>query len=106
VSELAPHLTESQLIDLRLLITEVVTNAVRHGRSDEAGRIELVVEDCPDGLRVEVRDGGAGFVAPAHPVPRESGAGGWGLVLVQRLARRWGAEPAPGAYVWFVLGAR
>lgn len=106
VDELAPHLTDRQLVDLRLLVSEVVTNAVRHARSGEGGRIELIVENCPDGLRVEVRDGGSGFVAPAHPVPRESGAGGWGLVLVQRLARRWGVKAAPGAHVWFVLGVR
>lgn len=100
---LEPPLSEPALIDLRLLVSEVVTNAIRHAKTPADGRIRLVVEAGADDVRVEVHDDGPGFEAPARPRPREQGTSGWGLYLVQRLARRWGVEPAPGGHVWFVL---
>lgn len=103
LDELEPPLSEAALIDLRLLVSEVVTNAVRYGDTSGDGQIVLIVEPGPEGVRVEVHDEGPGFAPPAHPEPRAEGTAGWGLFLVQRLARRWGVEPAPRAHVWFVL---
>lgn len=105
LDELEPPLEPSALIDLRLLVSEVVTNAVRHAGAAEGSQIVLVVEPGPDGVRVEVHDEGPGFTAPAKPEPRATGTSGWGLFLVERLARRWGVETGPRAHVWFVLGA-
>ncbi|MCW3040685.1 MAG: ATP-binding protein [Solirubrobacterales bacterium] len=93
--------------DLRLLISEVTTNAVRHGAPHTADgeptvRVRIGVADSC--VRVEVHDRGPGF----EPAPREPGAeldSGWGVHFVQTLAERWGAgRRATGDWiVWFEL---
>lgn len=55
----------------------------------------------PVACRVEVRDRGAGFV-PGRLEP-QGADGGYGLLLVDRLASRWGVEAADGTAVWFEL---
>lgn len=87
-----------------LLVSELVTNGVRHGGP---GRIGLhVVRADDDVVRVEVVDTGEGFVphpgVRAQPTPEP---GGWGLVLVDRLADRWGVETDHETMVWFELQA-
>jgi anti-sigma regulatory factor (Ser/Thr protein kinase) len=85
---------------LELVISEVVTNAVRHGGGRE---VLFAMTPKPDLLCVQVTDGGAGFV----PVPRAMGSeegGGFGLFLVERLTRRWGMTREHGrTRVWFEL---
>jgi len=84
---------------LRLLVSEVVTNAVRHG--DGASPVELHARWNAE-VRVEVCDHGSGFT----PHPRRGALdepGGFGLYLVGRLADRWGVETNGGTRVWFVL---
>jgi anti-sigma regulatory factor (Ser/Thr protein kinase) len=86
---------------LRLLVSEVVTNAVRHG--GEGGPVQ-VHASWNSSVRVEVVDHGDGF----NPAPR-SGAldepGGFGLFLVGALADRWGVETDDRTTVWFELEA-
>jgi anti-sigma regulatory factor (Ser/Thr protein kinase) len=85
--------------DLSLMLSELVTNAYRHAGAGTAG-IGVDVEVTPDHLRAEVSDHGEGF--RAEPVPEdERGAGGWGLVIVDRLADRWGVRSGPPSCVWF-----
>jgi len=84
--------------DVRLLVSELVTNSFRHTGS---ARIELEVWSSDEIVRVDVTDGGAGFVAPASPTPRR--ASGWGLFMVDRLAARWGVETTGFTRVWFEL---
>ena len=98
---LANRAQADALPDLRLLVSELVTNAVRHGHARDGG-VELSL-DVDDGrLRVEVRDGGRGFV-PADCKRAPDELGGWGLVVVDRLADRWGVEDAGGTRVWFEM---
>lgn len=85
------------LVDaVELLVSELVTNAVVHASSRP--RVTLLVQ--ADRVRVEVTDDD-----PALPARREPDAdrpGGRGLLLLDRLASAWGAEPAePGKVVWF-----
>ncbi len=87
--------------DLRLLVSEVVTNAVRH--ADHRGQLTLVVVPVTGALRVEVHDGGTGFAPDPLPKPARDRSAGWGLYLVDKLTRSWGAERAPDAHVWFEL---
>jgi anti-sigma regulatory factor (Ser/Thr protein kinase) len=87
--------------DVLLLVTDLVNNAMRHAgvRPMQVVRVEL--RRLPQGVRVEVTDRG-GRVARVHPRSNGDEAGGWGLLLVDRIADRWGARPtASGTCVWF-----
>ncbi len=96
---IAPELDGGDVDTLRLLVSEVVTNAVRHGGSSRP--VELHASWNSE-VRVEVCDHGEGFT----PAPRRGALdepGGFGLFLVGRLADRWGVETDDGTTVWFVL---
>jgi two-component sensor histidine kinase len=81
--------------DLAIIISELVTNAIRHAGLGPDDEIEIVSDFRGEGVRVTVRDGGKGFIRGAR-----SGVGGWGLEIVEQLADDWGVEK--GA-VWFEL---
>ena len=87
--------------DLRLLVTELVTNGVRHGSS--RGPVTVAVAADDELVRVEVSDCGRGFNPPEAPMPRPDGGGGWGLQLVDRVASTWGVEIGDQTCVWFEL---
>jgi anti-sigma regulatory factor (Ser/Thr protein kinase) len=88
--------------DVRLLVSELVTNAVRHANLDESDVIVLVIESEDRVLRVEVHDPGGGFV-PTAPSPDPARPSGWGLYLVAELADRWGVDSDDRTLVWFEL---
>jgi anti-sigma regulatory factor (Ser/Thr protein kinase) len=98
---LADRVSEEALDGVRLLVSELVTNAVLHGRKRRGG-IELVVALRGCKTRVEVTDGGAGFEPPGAP-PRPEHPGGWGLIVVDRLATRWGVAGGRMTRVWAEL---
>lgn len=103
IAEGYPSLDEPARTDLLLLVTELVTNAVRHGgdRGDLPIRLEL--ERDADHVHVRVEDPGTTFVPPPAILSGDP-AGGWGLFLVDQVADRWGVSPAPaGTRVWFEL---
>ena len=87
--------------DLRLLVTELVTNGVRHG--SDRGPVTVSVTADDGRVRVEVSDCGRGFNPPEAPMPREDGTGGWGLQLVDRVATEWGVAVGDKTRVWFEL---
>ena len=93
----ADHVEDDLLVDAELLVSELVTNALRHGRGD----ISLCARVDEDRLRVEVIDAGGGFT---HDL-RRSGfdrIGGWGLDIVDVVSSRWGVHGGT-AHVWFEL---
>jgi anti-sigma regulatory factor (Ser/Thr protein kinase) len=87
--------------DLRLLVTELVTNGVRHG--SERGPVGVCVTLSDHRVRVEVSDCGRGFSPPDAPMPHADGTGGWGLQLVDRVAAQWGVDIRDTTCVWFEL---
>lgn len=96
---IAPEFGDGDVDTLRLLVSEVVTNAVRHGGASRP--VELHATWNSE-VRVEVSDSGEGFT----PAPRQGPwdePGGFGLFLVGQLADRWGVETDGGTTVWFVL---
>ena len=96
-----------RLDDILLLASEVASNAVRHTASGDGGRFEVTVaafaaRDC---VRVEVADEGSASE------PRMTGGGdlegGRGLLIVEKLADRWGhAGDELGRVVWFEVSAK
>ena len=76
---------------LVLLTCELVTNSVLHGEAGEGEMIEVELRATDTGLRAQVTDPGTGF-APAGRRRQLDEPGGWGLVLVERLATNWGVE--------------
>jgi serine/threonine-protein kinase RsbW len=99
---LAGELPDGRIRDVRLLVSELVTNAVRHANLMPGDVIGLVVDVSNRTLRVEVHDPGGGFV-PSAPSPDPARPSGWGLYLVAELADRWGVDSADRTLVWFEL---
>jgi anti-sigma regulatory factor (Ser/Thr protein kinase) len=87
--------------DVRLLVTELVTNAVKHAglRRDET--IDLVVLARPTRVEALVRyPEHVGFAPTLPPEPRE--ASRWGLFLVDRISDRWSVVQTRGQIeAWF-----
>jgi anti-sigma regulatory factor (Ser/Thr protein kinase) len=99
VVELAePFVDGERIAVLRLVVSEVVTNAVRHGGE---GDVLVAVTPKQGYLCVQVTDTGDGFA----PRPRAFEAdedGGFGLFLIERLTRRWGLTREDSkTRVWF-----
>jgi transcriptional regulator with XRE-family HTH domain/anti-sigma regulatory factor (Ser/Thr protein kinase) len=83
----------------QLLVSELVTNSVRYG-PERNGKVGVLVDVARERLRVEVTD--TAKAAPEPIAPSESG--GYGLVLVVRLASRWSTErDKRGNVTWFEL---
>jgi anti-sigma regulatory factor (Ser/Thr protein kinase) len=99
-------LSEDERQPMLLMLTELVTNAVRHGGARNGEPVTVTLERWPGLLRVSVSDPGSGFQWRPPDPRRPPEEGGYGLVLVDRMARRWGVEPrADSTTVWFELSA-
>ena len=97
------ELPEQRMRDARLLVSELITNAVRHAGIADGDPIRLMIVADDGFLRVEIADRGSGFELRA-PAPDPARASGWGLFLVDELADRWGVEQAdPGTLIWFEI---
>jgi anti-sigma regulatory factor (Ser/Thr protein kinase) len=93
-SELAPE----TMAKLRLLVTELVANSVRHARGTP---VDVTVSVTDELVHTDVSDGGPGF-DPRDLDPSPMKTSGWGLFLVGKIAERWGADQETGT-VWFEL---
>lgn len=88
---------------MSLLVSELVTNCVRHGGAAAGSPILLDAELTPAAVRVEVEDSGPGF-RPRSTRPEPGATGGFGLYLIDELADRWGVGSTPGGTrVWFEI---
>ena len=94
---LAPAVDSEELDTARLLVSELVTNAVIHGR----GAITLKATLDDDRLLVEVIDQGRGFELTVRQQDFAS-VGGRGLAIVEAEASRWGIHGRT-THVWFEL---
>lgn len=98
LAELERELAPETMAKLRLLVTELVANSVRHARGTP---VDLTVSLTDELVRTDVSDGGGGFDQQS-PDPSPMKTSGWGLFLVGKIAERWGADQETGT-VWFEL---
>lgn len=103
LSDLDEMVEESLAFDVRLLVSELVTNSVRHAQIGPEDSIQLRVAVGDEVVRVEVADRGPGFdLPPADPTAEQARESGWGLFFVDQLTDQWGVERADGR-VWFEI---
>lgn len=90
--------------DVLLLVSELVSNSVRHaGPHNEGDTIELRLQLAADRIRIEVTDHSSALpIMGDGAVDKLSGRG---MLLVDRIAGRWGVAPtASGKTVWLEIG--
>jgi signal transduction histidine kinase len=87
----------------RLVVTELVSNAVRHGTVAASAAVEVTLARRADAVYVSVRDRSRRLPRPGGPVPATV-EGGRGLLVVGIMSRAWGTTPtADGKVVWASL---
>jgi anti-sigma regulatory factor (Ser/Thr protein kinase) len=100
---LAERITSGALEDVRLLLTELITNSLRHGGVTADDKIGVKAELSDGTVRIEVHDPGRD--GPPQARPPGARGGGYGLFLVDRLTDQWGVDRRDGTTVWAELSA-
>jgi anti-sigma regulatory factor (Ser/Thr protein kinase) len=103
LDRLADLLPPEKLEDVRLVVSELVTNSVLHAGLSPNDQISLTVTVSAGSVRGRVCDPGPGFEVPSEPCPRSDMRGGWGLPIVETISDRWGVEQNSHACVWFEI---
>jgi anti-sigma regulatory factor (Ser/Thr protein kinase) len=103
LAPLLDDLDQEAATAVKLVVSELVTNSVRHAAADEGALIELEATADRDRIRLTVRDHGHGFDPSGSSDPGV--AGGWGLQVVDRLVDRWWIEVDGGTRVTCELTA-
>jgi two-component sensor histidine kinase len=100
VDSLEDDLVPETLVDLRMVVSELVANAVKYGTGSPI-HVELDVL-APDRVRGEVADRGDSH-RPPQVTERPGSGGGFGLRIVDALTSAWGVHEG-STHVWFALG--
>ena len=103
LDRLESDLSPEKLDNVRLVVSELVTNSVRHAGLSPDQQISLTVLISDGSVHGRVCDPGPGFEKPPEPRPRTDLSGGWGLPIVERISDRWGVERNGCACVWFEI---
>jgi serine/threonine-protein kinase RsbW len=91
-------LPEELLADLKLALTEAVSNSVRHAYAGGTGFVSVAYELSGDALAIEVVDDGEGF-DPERPSPLEGEElteGGLGIAIIRTIADEFELDSRPG----------
>ena len=88
---------------VRLLVSELFTNAVKYGSRREGARVRLMVAVSDAYLRVEIGDRGRGFAEQRTTMPDAESESGRGLAFLDALADRWGIVSDTETCVWFEI---
>jgi anti-sigma regulatory factor (Ser/Thr protein kinase) len=86
------------LPDVRLLVSELITNSVKYGGE---GPVRLEVQASDESVRAEIIDQGIGFTPKVRDDDLDR-VGGWGLHLTEHLTSRWGTYEG-STHVWFEI---
>ena len=98
LADLDGRIDPALLPDLRLLVSELITNSVKYGGE---GPVTLQVNADDKRVRAEIIDQGVGFT-PKERTRELEDVGGWGLHLVEQLTSEWGTYEG-STHVWFVI---
>ena len=102
VEQFGASLDPEVVPDVRLLVSELISNSVKYGGE---GQVQLILQsEDRRHVRVEVVDQGVGFVPTVRDRPKTE-PGGWGLHLVEALTQRWGVFDG-STHVWFEIDRR
>ncbi len=89
--------------DARIVVSELLGNALRHARPIQDAGLVLTLEVQPDAVRLSVSDGGSATLPTLLHAP-ELAVSGRGLTIVRTLTREWGVrEGTDGNTVFGVL---
>jgi anti-sigma regulatory factor (Ser/Thr protein kinase) len=91
------------LLDAQLLISEVVTNSLRHGELSDDDSVLVRIYVAADSVRLEIVNRGTAGAVTARPPDRQSRGGGFGLDLLDRLTASWGVRRNSDTNVWFEM---
>lgn len=89
---------------LQLVVSELVTNVIRHSRLGGEAWIGVKVTVSEAAVRGEISEPTGGFEVPQVSVPApDRSPGGWGLYLVDQSVDRWGVVREEPSHVWFEI---
>lgn len=101
---LKPVLQAARLQDVHLAVSELVTHAVLHGRTNGAESIGITIRVDETHVRVVVQQ------PPAAPHPsrdrRTRGEPSFSEVILDHVTDRWGTDPGPPPHAWFEVDRR
>ena len=102
---LSDWIPKARLADLQMVVSELVTNSVRHAGLEPSSAVGIDVVVEPGVVRGSVTDPGVGFDLADVPEPETGQIGGWGLHIMRQVSRSWGVvrPPAGGVAVSFEI---
>jgi anti-sigma regulatory factor (Ser/Thr protein kinase) len=107
VHVLDPWTDPERIDDVELIVSELVTNAVRHGNSSISQCVELEMTAEPSGVAGSVKDEGRAAFGLSNALPAGDRPGGFGLFIARTLADTLEVESSPSGHtVRFTLAAR
>jgi serine/threonine-protein kinase RsbW len=98
LAQLRP-IPDDAMADLKLALTEAVSNSVRHAYGDEGGgHVDVTYELLPDAIAIEVIDDGDGFDPEEAPSfdGEELSEGGLGIAIIRTIADEFEIDSKPG----------
>lgn len=105
VSDLGRDLDTTSREIITLMLSELVSNSVRHGGLSPDDHVDIRVTRRDGVIRVEVHDEGQGFdLTHVYPPGKRTDPAhdhGYGLQLVDAMSARWGVDPSRPTTVWF-----
>jgi anti-sigma regulatory factor (Ser/Thr protein kinase) len=103
VAHCLARLVASRIVsETQLLVSELVTNSVRHGDLDERDTVFVRIYLAAENLRVEIENPGAAGVVALNRPDLQAGRG-FGLQLLELVATRWGVSRGQSTTVWFEM---
>ena len=98
---LESYVPDETIEDVNLLVSELVSNSVKHASLMDDQVIQVDANPTDQGIRVEVTNPGGAQLA--NRLPDKAEESGWGLLLVTKIATRWGIATNGRTLIWFEI---